>query len=67
MNTSTNISHQKLRVAHKRVAKKESGIVTNPEVIKAIDDYRLGNTKDKQIVIATNELADFFNKFLPND
>jgi len=55
------------RVTNKRVAKKESGIVTNPEVIKAIDDYRSGNTKDKQIVVATNELDDFLNKFLPND
>ena len=67
MNTSTNISHQKLRVAHKRAAKKESGIVTNQEVIKAIDDYRSGNTKGKQVVVATDELDGFFNKFLPND
>ena len=67
MNTSANISQQKLRVAHKRVIKKESGIVTNPEVIKAIYDYKSGNTKEKQIVVAANELDAFFNKFLPND
>ena len=65
MNAVTNISQDKLRVVHKRITKKDRGIVTNPEILSVMESIENGSAE--LTTYSIQELKSFMNSLIPDE
>ena len=65
MNTTANISQDKLRVVHKRTSKNDNGVLPNPEILAVLGSIENGTAELTSFSI--DELKTFFNSLIPDE
>ena len=65
MRTATNLQEGEKNNTTKKVFKKDSGVITNPEIIRRIEEHEQGKTKG--VTIPYDELKSFINTLIQDE